>query len=136
MVSKGFSLPSNLVVIGTMNTADRSIRSLDTALRRRFDVFEFPEDYEVLGAYFQAGATNHVPDLVDGLRALNEKLGEDLDRHHRVGHAWLMRDPMNADALRAIWVRQLFPLIEEYFFDRPDLVREYELRTFWPSVIE
>jgi hypothetical protein len=47
-----------------------------------------------------------------------------------------MRDPMNADALRAIWVRQLFPLIEEYFFDRPDLVREYELRTFWPSVIE
>lgn len=134
MLSEGFSLPSNLLVIATMNTADRSIRSLDTALRRRFEVFEFPEDYGVLTGYFAAaGRTNSVVDLEDGLLALNTKLGEDLDRHHRVGHAWFMRSPMTYDELRAIWARKVRPLIEEYFFDQPDRVAEYELEAFWPS---
>ena len=84
----------------TMNTADRSIRSIDVALRRRFDVFECPPDRQILESYF-ASRTNTVPDLFDGFEALNAALTEHLDRHHTIGHTFLMADPMTPDELGA-----------------------------------
>ena len=133
LYSKFFQLPESLLFIGTMNTADRSIRSIDTALRRRFDIFECPPSRRLLERWFQRHDYD-VPDLLDGFERLNESLGDQLGRHYLIGHTFLMRSPMTPRRLQEIWTRQLFPLIEEYFFDQPDLAAAYVLAKFWPSV--
>ncbi|WP_052808414.1 MrcB family domain-containing protein [Methyloterricola oryzae] len=128
-----FSLPSNLSFIATMNTADRSIRSIDVALRRRFEVFELGPDPEILRKHFD-GAQPSLIGLVEGFVRLNEMLEQELDRHHTIGHTFFMREHMDAQTLRQIWTRRVFPLIEEYFFDQPDLAKEFRLEKFWPAV--
>jgi hypothetical protein len=129
-----FSLPSELRFIGTMNTADRSIRSIDVALRRRFDVFECLSDAGILARYYSGVRENHVPDLIDGFERLNDQLTEDLDKFHTIGQTFFMSNQMTTMRLRQVWVRKLFPLIEEYFFDRPDKASSYELEVIWPSM--
>lgn len=133
--TKDFLLPRNLWFIGTMNTADRSICSIDAALRRRFDIFECPPDYDILRRYFQSHE-NSVPSLVDGLSALNAALEERLDRHHTIGHAFFMINPMTPDVLLRIWRRRIYPLIEEYFFDRPTELTQFDASVFWPELID
>jgi 5-methylcytosine-specific restriction endonuclease McrBC GTP-binding regulatory subunit McrB len=131
--SEAFSLPANLRFIGTMNTADRSIRSIDIALRRRFDVFELKPDSGVLSRYFQKYPLN-VSNLIEGFERLNQKLEGDLDRHHTIGHAFFMKPGLDRTTLRAIWDRKIYPLIEEYFFDQLDIAKtEYVFEKFWPE---
>jgi 5-methylcytosine-specific restriction endonuclease McrBC GTP-binding regulatory subunit McrB len=129
--SKAFRLPRGLRFIGTMNTADRSIRSIDVALRRRFDVFECPPDAGVLERYY-ASYVNTVPDLVGGFEKLNGALRARLDRHHTIGHAFFMADPMTPERLRHVWDHKVAPLIEEYFFDQPDIAAEFVPEEYWP----
>ncbi len=133
LYTQNFALPRNLLFIGTMNTADRSIRSIDIALRRRFEVFECPPDARVLESYYEA-ASCEVPDLVAGFTHLNARLSDLLDRHHTVGHSFFMADPMTPELLRAVWTRQLLPLFEEYFFDDPSIAAGLRVEEFWPSV--
>ena len=129
-----FSLPPNLYVIGTMNTADRSIRSVDTALRRRFDIFECPPRPDILDAYYRSGANNsEVLGLAEGLRKLNDLLTQHLDHHHTVGHSFFMAKHFSHRDLGRTWLRQIRPLIDEYFFDQPDLVQQFDLTMFWPD---
>jgi 5-methylcytosine-specific restriction protein B len=128
-----FSLPKNLFVIGTMNTADRSIRSVDSALRRRFDVFECPPRGDILDAYFADGRYSEVDDLSAGMDRLNERLAADLDRHHAIGHSFFMADPYRRVDLERTWERQVRPLIEEYFFDEPDRLEGFTIEDFWPT---
>ena len=117
-----------------MNTADRSIRSIDIALRRRFEVFECPPDAEILKSYYEeTDSQNHIPGLIDGFLALNEKLEGQLDRHHTIGHTFFMDEKMTSQRLEQIWRRQIGPLIEEYFFDQPDLAGEFSVGAFWPE---
>jgi len=132
-----FALPKNLYFIATMNTADRSIRSIDSALRRRFDVFECPADVDVLRRYYASiGHQNDVPDLFDGFVALNEQLREQgLDEHHAVGHAFFMAEHLTADFLRGVWKRKIAPLLGEFFFDTPDIARGFEPTRLWPSLL-
>lgn len=85
-----FELPENLLFIGTMNTADRSIRAIDIALRRRFEVFECPPESSILTKYYASDNTNEVPDLVEGFEALNTELEGQLDRHHTIGQTFFM----------------------------------------------
>ena len=74
-----------------MNTADRSIRSIDIALRRRFDVFELRPDADVLERFYgKAENTNEVASLFDGFENLNDELTQQLDRHHTIGHTFFM----------------------------------------------
>ena len=129
--TSGFSLPSNLLFIGTMNTADRSIRSIDVALRRRFEVFECFPDPDILERFYQTKGVSHVPGLVDGFRRLNERLSELLDRHHTIGQTFFMAQVFDGGRLRQVWARQIGPLIEEYFFDQPDVAAEFTLDKFW-----
>ena len=130
-----FSLPNNLFIIGTMNTADRSIRSVDTALRRRFDIFDCSPRAEVLERYYdrESNISDEVEDLVDGFKLLNDKLSNHIDHHHTVGHSFFMRATYTASDLRRTWHRQILPLIGEYFFDQPGLVEEFALEKFWKS---
>jgi hypothetical protein len=128
-----FSLPPNLGFIGTMNTADRSIRSIDAALRRRFDVFEFAPSKVILERFFARNPL-HVPNLISGFEELNTALEGELDRHHTIGHTFFMKSGLDRRALIAIWERKVYPLIEEYFFDQPDIAREFKFARFWPEL--
>lgn len=135
----GFSLPNNLYIIGTMNTADRSIRSIDTALRRRFDIFDCPPRAQILNDYYEDPVRADfetdlsADDLIDGMEALNNQLAEQLDRHHAIGHTFFMQDSFDRVDLQRTWQRQLKPLIDEYFFDQPDIAESFSIENFWPK---
>jgi len=114
-----FAVPRNVYLLGTMNTADRSIALLDTALRRRFGFVELMPDTSVLGA---ASAGGSIP-LGPWLAALNERLRKDLGRDARnlqIGHAYLLEgDHPITDFARFVRVlaEDLVPLLEEYCYE-------------------
>jgi MoxR-like ATPase len=128
-----FKLPSSLRFIGTMNTADRSIRSIDTALRRRFDVVECPPRRDILERYYKRPPhVNEVASLLDGFDRLNAELASKLDRHHTIGHTFFMTPRMTPLQLDRVWKHKIAPLIEEYFFDQPDIAAEFRREELWP----
>lgn len=131
-LSKEFKLPSNLMFIATMNTADRSIRTIDAAIRRRFEIFELAPDTDVLERYFNSIALPSEV-VIEGLSRLNEHLARDLDRHHTIGHSFFMRNDMSPKVLREVWTRKLLPLIEEYYYDQPDGMGALSVNQLWPD---
>ncbi len=134
---QGFKLPKKLLFIGTMNTADRSAAAIDIALRRRFDFFELAPSVEVLrNFYSRSENVNEIEDaLFDGFEALNVNLEQRLgDRNFQVGHTYFMETNMTSSRLNKIWRQQIKPLIEDYFFDQPDIAKEFAFHTFWPNV--
>jgi 5-methylcytosine-specific restriction protein B len=134
--NRDFRLPDNLMIIGTMNTADRTIRTLDVAMRRRFRFFEFtPRTDVITSQYAKPGWSNGIGSaLIQGITKLNTKLLEDVDRHHTIGHSYFLNQSMTPERLKDVWEHEILPLIEDYFFDRPDKVEEYRFEDFWPNV--
>lgn len=115
-----FSVPANLYIIGTMNTADRSLASLDVALRRRFDFKEMPPRSDLLDDI-----------VVDGINigillwTMNRRIEVLLSPEHCLGHAYFMplRDEPTLRKLSSIFERQIIPLLKEFFFEDWERIR-------------
>ena len=112
-----FSVPSNLYVLGTMNTADKSLAQIDFALRRRFEFIELLPNPNLLADIEIFGV--NVSDL---LKIMNQRIEVLLDREHTIGHAyfWSLKDLESDDALEIelanIFKNRIIPLLQEYFF--------------------
>ena len=118
-----FGVPPNLHVIGTMNTADRSIALMDVALRRRFDFEEMMPNADVIRTVLakprdEDGKTIDPEDLelvVGVFERLNERLRFLYDREHQIGHAYFL-SVRSLDDLRKVFATKIIPLLQEYFF--------------------
>lgn len=113
-----FKVPNNVYIIGTMNTADRSIEALDTALRRRFSFKEFPPQTDLIKT---EGASGKVKGMVDGidletlLITINNRIEKLIDKDHRIGHSYFLKVDSKTKLIHA-FKNEIIPLLEEYFF--------------------
>ncbi|MCW1332034.1 AAA family ATPase [Campylobacter jejuni] len=105
-----FGVPQNVYILGTMNTADRSITSLDTALRRRFEFIEMMPDPSVLSDNYKD------VDLQELLKAINTRIEYLLDREKTIGHAFFI-DVENLEDLKKVFQNKIIPLLQEYFYN-------------------
>lgn len=110
-----FGVPNNIYIIGTMNTADRSIAMIDTALRRRFGFVEMLPDSALLSDVLVDNAI----DVAEMLDTINKRITVLLDREHTIGHSYLLslkNDP-SIERLSEIFKGKIIPLLQEYFYD-------------------
>ena len=111
---ESFGIPNNLYIIGTMNTSDRSIASVDIALRRRFKFIEMMPKSKLV-ADISIKDDNSFKDIFE---ALNEKITILLDRDHQIGHSYFMQNKIKSiDDLKNIWFDEILPLLNEYFYN-------------------
>lgn len=108
-----FGVPNNLYIIGTMNTADRSVEALDTALRRRFEFKEMMPDSNLVTSIIQLDSQKFK--LKDIMDKINERIRVLKDREHQIGHSYFMKceDP---DDLKKVFKNKIVPLLQEYFY--------------------
>lgn len=109
-----FGVPSNLYIIGTMNTADRSVEALDAALRRRFSFEEIPPKYELeeLKYEFEGIQVSSI------LETINKRIEKLLDKDHAIGHSYfiLSKDEKPESKIPKAFYKNIIPLLQEYFF--------------------
>lgn len=105
-----FGVPKNVDIIGTMNTADRSVEALDTALRRRFSFIEMPSRPEMLNSVAYKDV-----DLARMLEAINQRIEILIDKDHQIGHSYLI-SVKHLEDLKQVFKDKIIPLLEEYFY--------------------
>ncbi|WP_300606138.1 AAA family ATPase [Trebonia sp.] len=134
---KEFTLPQNLFLIGTMNTADRSIARIDTAMRRRFSFIELdPRIPPVQGLLARWLAVHNLPNepalLLD---ALNSRLA-DVDVDAVIGPSYLMKESIyrRVDGLDSVWQYEIMPLLEDLFYGQRDLSEHYGLESLRKAI--
>ncbi len=133
---KTFNIAPNLYIIGTMNTADRSIALVDHALRRRFHFIPLNPDANVLRKFL----VEHVPEqawIADLLLKLNQQLtSHGISREYHIGHSHFMSRNIDFIELKLIWEFTILPTIEEYFYNRLDLLAKYSLAELSRGLID
>lgn len=105
-----FGVPPNLYIIGTMNTADRSVEALDTALRRRFSFQEMPPEYGLKELDYKIFGHN----AYDVLKTINKRIEKLLDKDHAIGHSYFLSK--DDDKIMVSFYKNIIPLLQEYFF--------------------
>ena len=118
--TKTFGVPNNVYVLGTMNTADRSIATIDTALRRRFYFKEMLPNPDVLeGVYVDNVCISKM------IEVINKRITVLYDREHTIGHAYFMplKDSPTVDTLARIFENNIIPLLQEYFYEDYEKIR-------------
>ena len=111
-----FGVPLNLFIIGTMNTADRSVEALDTALRRRFSFEEMPPKPELIKQ--EGKLENGVLETIELdflLNTINRRIEKLLDKDHQIGHSYFI-SVANFTDLKSVFQNKIVPLLQEYFF--------------------
>lgn len=127
-----FGVPKNVYLIGTMNTADRSLVQLDAALRRRFSFVELMPTAEVLPVRHVCGV-----DVVRMLERINERITALLDREHQIGHSYFMglTETSSLSDLAAIFREKILPLLQEYFYDDYAAIRDVLSDAFVEEIV-
>jgi 5-methylcytosine-specific restriction protein B len=124
-----FRIPKNVRIIGTMNTADRSITQFDYALRRRFAFIELRPNYDVLRRYhLKTGFA--VEGLIQILERLNQAIA---DKNYEIGISFFLTDNLRED-IEDIWCMEIEPYLEEYFFNQLDKVDEFRWNIIQPNL--
>ena len=117
-----FTVPENVYILGTMNTADRSLALMDTALRRRFDFVEMMPDASIFEGIEVDGVS-----IESLLKKINKRIEFLYDREHTIGHAYfkelLDKENRNIETLRKIFIKKIIPLLQEYFYDDYNRIR-------------
>lgn len=115
-----FGVPDNVYIIGTMNTADRSIATIDTALRRRFRFKEMMPDADVL-----KGISVEDISVSEMLARMNKRISVLYDREHTIGHSYFipLRDNPTIEQLAEIFENAIVPLLQEYFYEDYEKIR-------------
>ena len=122
-----FELPENLWIIGTMNTADRSIALMDLALRRRFHFFEFHPDKPPVQGLLRSWLDTNVEGMAwvaDVVERANEKLS---DRHAAIGPSYFMKEDLDEEMVEMIWEHNVLPYVEEQLFGERDQLDGFKL---------
>lgn len=122
---EAFSIPDNVYLIGTMNTADRSIALVDFALRRRFAFVPLRPNYQVLRNHYDT-TTYDVDDLIETVEEINEDID---DENFSLGFTYFLELELEKE-LENVWRFEIEPYLEEYFIDNPSKVRQYR----WENV--
>ena len=123
---QAFGVPKNVYILGTMNTADRSIALMDTALRRRFNFIEMMPDCRTIEDVVirQNGKEVNIGNILD---IINRRIEFLFDREHTIGHAFftsLKNDNLNSiERIAAIFRNSIIPLLQEYFYDDYEKIR-------------
>ncbi|WP_290597203.1 MULTISPECIES: McrB family protein [unclassified Archaeoglobus] len=144
-----FGVPPNLYIIGTMNTADRSIALIDVALRRRFGFVELMPSYMSLLTELKVENVKSEIEAIDKIKSwnienlrdspedikklaikvlysINERIKKEYDRDHQIGHSYLLKlkecedKNKTEETLKYIWYHEIIPLLQEYFYDSPE----------------
>jgi MoxR-like ATPase len=123
-----FKIPANVFLIGTMNTADRSIALVDHALRRRFSFIRLSPDYEVLQKHLNAREWPG-DSLVKALKEVNRAIN---DPNYELGISYFMKDADLMKLLPDIWTGEIEPYLEEYFYDQPGKVQPFR----WNALVK
>jgi hypothetical protein len=131
-----FYVPDGLLIIGTMNSADRSLALVDYALRRRFRFVELDPDAGVLDRWLMAHGSGAARRRVvlDLFAEVNRRLAEMLDPDHRLGHSYFMLDPLDGSTLDRLWRTAIKPLLSEYFIPPSGEVEEF--RALFAEAVE
>lgn len=126
---KSFSVPSNVILLGTMNSTDRSVAMMDLALRRRFHFIDMQPRGDVLLAWLEEKKKpKYFRELFDWLNDSLRKLGIDEDRH--IGHSHFMSHLLDDEFLRMIWKGTIEPQLKEYFFAEPNKMKSLSFENF------
>lgn len=129
-----FVLPEGLRIIGTMNTADRSVALLDQALRRRFHfVGLFPREQPVSGM-LRGYLSEHYGDAMNWVADVLDAANLRLDRNVAIGPSHFMRPDLDGETVRRIWKHSVLPTIEEHYFGQEGRIKEFELDSLRAAV--
>ncbi|MDB5312291.1 MAG: hypothetical protein JWO38_6493 [Gemmataceae bacterium] len=128
---RSFRLPENLLVVATMNAADRSAVALDQALRRRFSFVEMPPDPAILAGWLERHPPADPeeafgPRVVRVFEELNRRLARDLGPDRQVGHSFFMVPDLDAAKLAVVWEHHVRPLLLDYLGGRHERLAQYE----------
>jgi 5-methylcytosine-specific restriction enzyme B len=118
---KRFRIPTNVRIIGTMNTADRSIALVDNALRRRFAFIPLYPNYELLRNYHEETEAFDVDELISILKNVNQAIN---NKHYELGISFFLTKTL-ADDIQDIWQMEIEPYLEEYFFDNQEKMEAF-----------
>lgn len=120
--NESFSIPENVYIIGTMNTADRSIALVDHALRRRFAFIELRPNYDILRKWHAREETGFdVEPLIQEIEQVNAAIG---DRHYHLGISYFLDRELQGN-IGDIWEFEIYPYLEEYFYSEPETVSQF-----------
>lgn len=128
-----FAMPENLWIIGTMNTADRSIALIDAALRRRFHFVGFMPNQPPVQGLLRRWLTRHKPEMLWVADRVDRANALMADEHAAIGPSHFMKSNLDDEWVRLIWQHSILPYIGEHYFGEEDRLREFELDALAPA---